>query len=58
MRFGSQRTYAVTVVSPTEVQVSVPPGVAGTVSVRLGNAWGVSPDTPADDYTYTATDGA
>lgn len=58
IRFGAQRTYAVTVVSPTEIQVSVPAGAAGTVSVRLGNAWGVSPDTPADAYTYVAPDGA
>jgi cell wall-associated NlpC family hydrolase len=58
VRFGSQRTYAVTVLSPTQVQVTVPPGADGTVPVVLGNAWGVSPDTPADDYTYTGSPGS
>lgn len=54
IRFGQVATYSFTVVSASEVKVRVPAGTAGTVSVRLGNAWGLSPQTNADRYTYTA----
>lgn len=52
IRFGSLVTYHFTVVSSTEVTVVVPAGAAGTVSVRLGNAWGLSKKTSADHFTY------
>jgi cell wall-associated NlpC family hydrolase len=57
LRFGSVVTYHFTVVSSTEVQVVVPASAAGTVSVRLGNAWGLSKKTSADRFTYAPPTG-
>lgn len=54
IRFGGTAAAAFTVVSPSEVRVTVPPGQAGTVSVQLTNAWGVSADVEADRFTYAA----
>jgi len=54
IRFGTTATYSFTVISSHEVRVKVPAGRAGTVPVRLGNAWGVSPRTAADRFTYVA----
>lgn len=54
IRFGARSTYSFSVVSDSQVRVKVPAGRAGTVSVRLGNAWGVSPKTAADRFTYAA----
>ena len=50
--FGGTTTYAFQVLSGSRLRVKVPAG-AGTVPVRLGNAWGVSPKTNADRFTYT-----
>jgi cell wall-associated NlpC family hydrolase len=50
--FGAVATYSFTVVSASEVRVRVPAGGPGTVAVRLGNAWGLSPKTKADLFTY------
>lgn len=52
--FGEMATYSFTVVSSKEVRVHVPAGGAGTVAVRLGNAWGLSPKTKADLFAYAA----
>lgn len=52
IRFGATATYSFTVVSGSEVRVKVPARHAGTVAVRLGNAWGLSPSTTADRFTY------
>lgn len=54
IRFGANATYSFTVLSPSKVRVRVPAGRAGQVAVRLGNAWGLSPRTTADVFTYTA----
>lgn len=54
VRFDATTTYAFTVVSPSTVRVKVPPERAGTVSVRLGNAWGLSPTVKAARFTYAA----
>ncbi len=53
IRFGTSATYAVTVVSDSEVRVIVPAGISGSVSVRLGNAWGVSPASASTRFTVT-----
>ena len=55
VRFGTVATYSFTVVSDSEIQVQVPAGRPGTVPVRLGNAWGVSPTTAAARFTYAAS---
>jgi len=55
IRFGTAATYSFTVVSAHEVRVTVPAGHVGTVPVRLGNAWGVSPAVSAASYTYSQT---
>jgi cell wall-associated NlpC family hydrolase len=52
--FGTVATYSFTVVSASEVRVRVPAEGSGTVAVRLGNAWGLSPRTNADLFTYAA----
>ena len=52
IRFGATATYAFTIVSPTEVRVRIPAHRRGHVHIRLGNAWGVSPTTAADRFTY------
>lgn len=53
IHFGATSTYAFKIVSASEVQVTVPAGKAGTVTVRLGNAWGLTPTTSKDRFTYT-----
>ncbi len=55
--FGGQQLAAggVAYVSPTRLTVLVPYGVAGdTVRVKVVTAYGSSPNTPADDFTYYA----
>jgi hypothetical protein len=51
--FGS--TEAVfTVAPPTGITATAPPGIAGTVQVKVTTAYGTSANTAADDYTYVA----
>lgn len=42
-----------TVNSSTQITATAPAGAAGTVDVRATNSSGTSPNTAADDYTYT-----
>lgn len=42
-----------TVVTDTEIQVTTPPHEAGVVHLRITSTGGTSPDTAADDFTFT-----
>jgi hypothetical protein len=50
--FGLQAATGVTVVSPTEIQATSPPGT-GTVDVTVRTAAGTSVSSAADAFTYT-----
>jgi hypothetical protein len=52
--FGSVRAASFTVVSPTEIIATSPPGAAGTVDVTVTTAAGTSSRTAADQFTYEA----
>jgi large repetitive protein len=52
--FGTTSTTTYTVVSPTEIIATSPPGAAGTVNVTVTNCNGTSPTGSADEYTYVA----
>ena len=52
--FGTTPSPAIHAVSGSEIQVTVPKHVAGTVNIRYVNAYGTSPVTSRDRYTYVA----
>jgi hypothetical protein len=55
VKFGSVNALAYIVESSTQVLAFAPAGTVGTkVSVSVTNSLGTSPNTTADDYTYTA----
>ena len=53
VHFGLTRVTDLTVISPSEVTVSAPPGT-GTVKMSVTTPGGTSAVTPADQYTYVA----
>ncbi|WP_169734138.1 IPT/TIG domain-containing protein [Hamadaea tsunoensis] len=53
--FGGQPATGLAVVSDTELHVTVPPGVPGTVDVTVTNPAGSSAPTAADRYAYTGS---
>jgi hypothetical protein len=57
VKFGSVPASTFTVVSPTEITATSPPG-AGTVDVTVTNCNGVSPTGTADQFTYLAATSA
>jgi hypothetical protein len=52
--FGGVPATDVTVVSPTEITADSPAHAAGTVDVRVGNPFGLSAISAADQFTYEA----
>ncbi len=56
--FGATPATGFTFVSDTTVTATAPPGAVGTVGVSVTTPDGTSPDTPADDYTYTEASAA
>jgi large repetitive protein len=58
IQFGSQVTGTPATTSNTQIVVPAPAGTAGTtVSVRVTASLVISPDTSADDYSYTSGNG-
>ncbi len=54
--FGSTPATGVTVLSDTQIQVTVPAGTAGsTVDVTVQSGYGTSATGPADGYTYASS---
>jgi hypothetical protein len=51
--FGGTRTYDFKVFSTHAIQVTVPPHDAGTVTVKVGNAWGTSRPVASAVFTYS-----
>ena len=54
VRFGDTAATTLTRVSPTQLQVTVPAHVVGTVDVRVSTPGGTSVTTAAGRFTYTA----
>ncbi|MHB1891663.1 MAG: IPT/TIG domain-containing protein, partial [Acidimicrobiales bacterium] len=52
--FGPNEASNITVVSSTEIQVTAPPGSAGTVDITVVTPGGTSSASSADRYTYVA----
>jgi hypothetical protein len=52
--FGTTAATTYTVVSPTQITATSPPGAVGTVNVTVTNCNGTSPTSAADQYTYVA----
>lgn len=52
VKFGTARTYNFKIVSSTKLVVTVPAHTAGTINVRVGNAWGVSRANSHTHLTY------
>ncbi|MCC7362781.1 MAG: IPT/TIG domain-containing protein [Dehalococcoidia bacterium] len=55
VNFGSVDAIDYVVTSSTTISAIAPPGAAGVVRVSVTSTGGTSPDTSADDYTYTST---
>ena len=53
-RSGQRPSSALTVLSATSLQVTVPAHASDTVDVRVVSAYGTSPAVKADRYTYLA----
>ncbi|GAB6900663.1 beta strand repeat-containing protein [Kineosporia succinea] len=52
--FGANAAVSFTVNSATQITAFAPAGSAGTVDVRVTTPGGISANSAADDYTYTA----
>jgi alpha-tubulin suppressor-like RCC1 family protein len=52
VKFGSTPATSFTIISPTEIGAVAPAESAGTVDVTVGNTWGTSATSSADQYTY------
>lgn len=52
--FDGTLGYAFHVLSPSQIVATTPAHAAGTGSVRVGGAWGVSATSPASKFTYVA----
>ncbi|MDQ1426011.1 MAG: hypothetical protein QOD72_3509, partial [Acidimicrobiaceae bacterium] len=50
--FGSTPAAGVTIISPTSLKATAPPGTM-TTDVRVTNGAGTSPVSPADEFTFT-----
>lgn len=55
VKFGTTPALNFTVVSPTQITATSPPGVVGTIDVTVTTCHGTSPTGTADQYTYVAT---
>ncbi|HVA09133.1 MAG TPA: IPT/TIG domain-containing protein [Acidimicrobiales bacterium] len=55
VKFGSTPASSFTVVSPTDISATSPPGAAGVVDVTVTNCNGTSPTGTADQFTYVAS---
>jgi hypothetical protein len=57
VKFGTTPASTFTVVNPTEIIATSPPGAAGTVDVTVSNCDGTSPTGASDQFTYVSTGG-